>query len=329
MSNREDAEFSAATKVKIAAAVNHQCSAPLCKNPAHGTGDGSTINGGTACHIYSAAENGPRGRGGLTPKELADVDNGLWCCAYHGRIIDANQGASFPAVQLQMWKRLAEGRVRRAMSVEYAELGWIHEFNLEVETHAGQHWRVSRTLQKNNIISESSGVGKSLLLEALASISQGDHARRLCCFPAYTVQVQYETLTRESRAETSARAGGPIHRKIGGKECAIAPPDIAILYLNPNDNEHIGDRFGVKRLTRLLNVDESTLHALARAVTRDSGSEITVTFAQPDPDDKQDAPDESGAPRWVPMIAMKGQSNALPWSSLSSGERTKIALGKI
>lgn len=46
------------------------------------------VNMGTACHIYSAAAEGPRGQGGKDKAFLESEANGIWCCAYHGTLID-------------------------------------------------------------------------------------------------------------------------------------------------------------------------------------------------------------------------------------------------
>ncbi|MCP4119332.1 MAG: hypothetical protein GY737_28840 [Desulfobacteraceae bacterium] len=71
-----------------------KCSVPRCKKPTMGLfyeSDG-TVNMGVACHIYSAAENGPRGRGGKRAEFISSDKNGIWCCQYHASLIDKNKG---------------------------------------------------------------------------------------------------------------------------------------------------------------------------------------------------------------------------------------------
>lgn len=324
MSTRDEAGFSPSTKRVIASAVNWQCSAPLCKNPAMGADDGTTINGGTACHIFSAAENGPRGRGGLTEEQLADASNGLWCCAYHGRVIDANQGSSFPAAQLHMWKRLAEGRVLRATAVKYAELGWIHRFSLSVETYPGVHWTTSGILQKNNLLSAKSGAGKSLLLEALGTISDGRHAQRLRQFPGFSVDLEYETLTRETVAQVSSSVGQSLHRKLGGFGAVLGPADMAVLYLTPDLTRRPGDYSGIPRLMQLLGVDEDVLEAIAGSVSVSPDAGMSITFKPHEPDELESANDD-GQGRNAAFVKLEHKGIELPINGLSGSEQIRVA----
>jgi len=79
-----------------------KCSVPFCRKGTVGPGatPDASAKTGTACHIYSAFENGPRGSGGLSREERQSIENAIWCCASHGRLIDTNQGGS-PAQALE------------------------------------------------------------------------------------------------------------------------------------------------------------------------------------------------------------------------------------
>ncbi|WP_447920125.1 hypothetical protein [Achromobacter aegrifaciens] len=323
MSQKERANFSVKTKQAIAAAVNWQCSVPLCKNPAMGADNGSTINGGTACHIFSAAKNGPRGRGGLNNEELKDAGNGLWCCAYHGRVIDANQGASFPAAQLHMWKRLAEGRVRRAMTVQFAELGWIHEFSLSIRTSSGRLWEPSATFQKNNLLRGKSEAGKTLILEALASISANRHAWRLRQFSEFSIELTYETLTREGIAVVSCDGENPIQRSQSGAQTAIPPPDTKILYLPSVQDHSPKDHTSVRHLTRALGVDEDVLHGLARSVSSNPNSGMKVVLRR-DVQDETDLTKETEEDDGAVFVTLSKHGFELPFNALSESEQTQV-----
>lgn len=289
-----------------------------------GADDGTTINGGTACHIFSAAKNGPRGRGGLSDEQLESVNNGLWCCAYHGRVIDANQGASFPAEQLHMWKRLAEGRVRRAMAVQFAELGWIHKFSLSVGTSSGRPWEPSVTFQKNNLLRGGSASGKTLILEALATISANRQAWRLRQFPVFSIELTYETLTREGIAKVSCDGTNPIRRWQSGAETALPPPDMAVLYLPSDQDRAFEDRTGVERLTHALGVDGDVLHGLARSVSANPYSGMTVVLKK----GVRDEADSIGSleeTEWTVFVTLKSHGFELPFNALSGGEQARVA----
>lgn len=324
VSEDDRVNFSPKTKHAIAAAVNWQCSVPLCKIPAIGADDGMIVNGGTACHIFSAAKKGPRGRGGLSDEELEKSSNGLWCCAYHGRVIDANQGVSFPAAQLHMWKRLAEGRVRRAMAVQFAELGWIGSFSLKVVTNSGHQWTCSAPFQKNNLLRGESAGGKTLLLEALASFSSTPHAWRLRKFRKFSIELTYETLTREGVTTVSCESAAVVHRSLNGLEIVTPPPDIAVLYLAARDDRYPNDHAGVKHLTYALGIDEDVLNGLARIVSVNPQSGMTISFKKEIPDevDSTSEPDDS---QYVVYVNLKRHGYELPFTGLSGSEQTQVA----
>ena len=62
------------------------------------------------CHIFSVSEDGPRGRAGLTEKQLNSVDNLILLCRDHHSIIDG-QHESYPASLLTKWKRDHEAKM--------------------------------------------------------------------------------------------------------------------------------------------------------------------------------------------------------------------------
>ena len=68
---------------------------------------------GIAAHIWSAAENGPRGQGGHDQAFLSSAESGIWLCATHAREVDTNEGAAYPASLLVRWKELQEARILR------------------------------------------------------------------------------------------------------------------------------------------------------------------------------------------------------------------------
>ncbi|MDC3876782.1 hypothetical protein KGZ23_34635, partial [Pseudomonas aeruginosa] len=92
-------DFSPSTKLEIFKRVNGRCSFPRCTNVTVGPflGFDGAINMGVACHIYSAAEDGPRGRGGQTDAFIGSEKNGIWCCSAHASLIDKKKGNEFPS----------------------------------------------------------------------------------------------------------------------------------------------------------------------------------------------------------------------------------------
>lgn len=64
------------------------------------------------CHIYAAADNGPRGNPDLTEDERNAPDNLILLCGHHHPIVD-KQHQTYPATLLQSWKRAHEAKFRQ------------------------------------------------------------------------------------------------------------------------------------------------------------------------------------------------------------------------
>ena len=110
-----------------------RCSFPQCDKPTIGPAEsaGDSVSTGVACHIYSAAGGGPRGQGNLSPDQLADIENALWLCANHARIIDAKGGTDYPPERLFSFKTAHESLVsfkQRGVAVGF---GWLQSVTIE------------------------------------------------------------------------------------------------------------------------------------------------------------------------------------------------------
>lgn len=109
--------FSDNTKNILASRVAFRCSFPACSRITIGPGRGGSqhvISVGEAAHIYSAAPNGPRNNPDLTQKERSSVDNGIWMCKTHARLIDVDE-TNYSAQTLFQWKLDAENYVRERL----------------------------------------------------------------------------------------------------------------------------------------------------------------------------------------------------------------------
>ena len=111
MSNRDD--FSEATKRYLALRAGYRCSFSGCFQLCAGPSDASpaavsTI--GVAAHICAAAPGGPRYLSDLSAAERSDITNGIWLCANHARLIDADT-VRYTADVLGQMKREHEAAV--------------------------------------------------------------------------------------------------------------------------------------------------------------------------------------------------------------------------
>ena len=108
MSSGNRDEFSARTKLRIAKRAGWSCSDPNCRQLTDGAtkaGDGE-ISTGVAAHICAAASGGPRYDPKMTPEERKSVENGIWLCQVHAKVIDSDT-AHYTVELLREWQAQA------------------------------------------------------------------------------------------------------------------------------------------------------------------------------------------------------------------------------
>ncbi len=109
-------DFSAAVKDILAKRVGFRCTLPDCRATTSGPHSDPSrfVNVGVACHITAAAEGGPRYDAGLTSDQRIAVENGIWLCQTHAKLID-NDTQRFTVDVLRAWKRNAEERTQQEL----------------------------------------------------------------------------------------------------------------------------------------------------------------------------------------------------------------------
>ena len=109
MSNNRD-DFTEATKRKMASRVGYICSKPDCNAFTIGAsfeGNDKTSVTGVAAHICAAAPGGKRYDPSMTPEERKSIENGIWLCQTHAKLIDTDE-VTYTVELLKEWKSLAE-----------------------------------------------------------------------------------------------------------------------------------------------------------------------------------------------------------------------------
>jgi len=100
-------DFSQATINTLAKRAGYKCSVPGCHRLTIGAAEEEDrfFNIGTAAHIISASpDSGPRADPTASSETRKSINNGLWCCANHGRLIDSDDGG-FSVGLLRQWKK--------------------------------------------------------------------------------------------------------------------------------------------------------------------------------------------------------------------------------
>jgi hypothetical protein len=108
MTARDD--FSQKTKRFVALRAGYMCSFAGCSQLTTGPSDESSwaVAGiGDAAHICAASPGGKRYDASMSPKERSHIDNAIWLCANHARLIDKDDVA-YTADDLRQMKRAHE-----------------------------------------------------------------------------------------------------------------------------------------------------------------------------------------------------------------------------
>jgi hypothetical protein len=102
-------DFDQKTKDILAKRVGFKCSNPNCRKPTSGPSSDSdkSINVGVASHITAASEGGPRYDKNLPTQERKSVENGIWLCQTHSKLIDCDE-INYTVDLIKEWKRLSE-----------------------------------------------------------------------------------------------------------------------------------------------------------------------------------------------------------------------------
>ena len=115
-SNRDN--FTPDTIRRAAGRVGYRCSFPNCPNTTIGASMENTRKTsitGVAAHICAAAEGGPRYDKNMTPDERKSVENCIWMCQTHAKLIDTDT-STYSAELLRKWKADAEKNASMALA---------------------------------------------------------------------------------------------------------------------------------------------------------------------------------------------------------------------
>ena len=149
-------DYSKQTLKILFALSGNQCAHPKCTNNVI---EPATDNSGPAviaqiCHIYALNVDGPRGKTGLTNKELNSPENLILLCPNHHTVVD-KQFESYPAEKLKQWKRDHEVKVKNR---DPASLGVITKlFDQEIQNETNR-------IRKSRFFVEFDSTRSSLVL---------------------------------------------------------------------------------------------------------------------------------------------------------------------
>ena len=101
-------DFSRPTIDRLAKRAGMKCSNPDCRLPTAGPdADGGVTNTGVAAHICAASPGGARYDPDMTPEQRSGMQNAIWLCQNHAKLIDDDE-LGYPPSKLHQWKEVAE-----------------------------------------------------------------------------------------------------------------------------------------------------------------------------------------------------------------------------
>jgi hypothetical protein len=317
-----EAEFPRPVQRFLADSAGHRCSVPYCHKVTVGPGaqPGQIARSGTACHIYSASKGGPRGTGGLNPIQRQEAENGIWCCANHGRLIDANKGGRYPAGLLKHWKKLHQARIDRENSGLQTSLGWVHD--LEIINSVLFRPSTKLRFSKATLISGDGPVGKSTICEWLAGISLPSALSR---WRKRDHDLSLNYFSPDAETMRLSIVNGEVNRSLNGKAVLKGPSNLQVIYLkddydrkvhrepNSDDAQWIADVLESERDTVKRLCDEIRLngHPFCR--------HTEFLDENVEADAEEDDPGRQGS--YLYVAADTKPSEKLPFSSLATSEQ--------
>ncbi|MGJ0531857.1 HTH domain-containing protein [Methylocystis sp.] len=142
---RTTRQYSAKTIKLLFGSCGNECAEPTCTNRiiAAGTPQSDAAVIGHICHIYAAADNGPRGKPGLTEKQRNAPANLILLCGHHHPLVD-KQWETYPAEMLIAWKKRHEAKFQKEtaealrLQAEMRQLAFLaaysdEQINAEIE----------------------------------------------------------------------------------------------------------------------------------------------------------------------------------------------------
>lgn len=228
-------DFTKAVKRRVAERAAYRCSMPKCRRLTIGPGfsDSESATCGVAAHIYSAADGGPRGVGGLSERERTSLSNAIWLCETHAKLVDANRGDSFPAEVLLGYKELHEHLIRTELLDLAVPYSWIREVEVLSSSLFVPNTRL--VLGRLTLFTGPNNSGKSSLCEWIAGAASAESVGRWkTSFPSNAVTEVVIRCNRPEPVEMRLRMlpNGMSDFSIDGRPYPTNPLRINVLRVN-------------------------------------------------------------------------------------------------
>ncbi|WP_431227995.1 hypothetical protein [Burkholderia contaminans] len=299
------------------------------------------VNMGVACHIYSASEDGPRGRGGKDADFIGSEANGIWCCQYHASLVDKANGRDYPASVLFAWKALAEARALKQMNDRPSPLGWVE--SIEFTEFSRSKHLPKILLSRYSLLTARNGAGKTVLMEAAASVSHARYAKRFygttitgednktrpASFRAKVIYSTADSLSKEVRIDI---VNNRLTRNDGVVGALLPPGDLEVVYCSCSYLGRPDGKDDLDHMMDILNLDQAALLELARigttSVIPGKLKFVQVEGVNVGGDDEEPYPvfKDNDEPFLEIMFKKSGAKKFIPIKNLSGSEQNLLIL---
>ncbi|MDR0832935.1 MAG: AAA family ATPase [Candidatus Symbiothrix sp.] len=313
-------DFDEKTKEIIAKRAGYRCSFPNCNKTLVGPGNTSDgiITIGECAHIFSAVLKGPRTDGGLSNEELKRIENGIYVCRNHHKIIDSKSKENkYTSDLLTQYKNRHEFLISAELGEYMYPLNWINNIKI-AGTNIRQELNIN--LGKVTLFTGDNSTGKSTIIEMLNScFSQKLFPRWNQPATEFSLEVQLDNPVLSKFK--SVIKNNQLTYNIRGENNPFVPYDFFVLHLRDYKGRtkiNVKKSDDIKQIATILGLDRNFVKSMLETTNVNSGLKTKSLKIQT----------KRKTPYPVDKLIVIDKKRKIPFSfcQLSSSEQAELVL---
>lgn len=256
-------EFSSKAKKEIAGRAGYRCSFTGCDALLIGPNGDTAIEMGECAHIYAAAGQGPRGQANLSEEAIKSVENGIYLCHKHHKLIDSQEGSTkYDAQTLLQMKEAHEYKISCEIGIQQRPMTRIK--NVTFVKHPFFEDNTSFNLTKTTVLEGGNGSGKTAFIESLYAILTGKIGERWLnddMEALVTLDNPVTQVIRYKYHEDVSRYYDADNNHIG-----FCPYDIEVFFLRVNNTPFTSGLDDIKTIAHQLSTTEIAVRTMVESV---------------------------------------------------------------
>lgn len=243
----------------IAKRAGYFCSYPGCNTLLIGPSNDANkyTELGECAHIFSASKEGPRGRGHLKDEDLCKVENGIYLCKKHHKIIDSS-GEDYSSDVLLQYKNRHEFFISAKLGNLQYPLMWIEKINI-VNSPVFKNLNIN--LGKLTLLHGPNGSGKSMIMEILAAIFSKKIYQRWD-ENKFLIKIKMDNpITKEVTIEIKNKI---ISYYTNSNDLPFFPYDLDLIYIRSNDDKLKPEKDNINYIANFLNLSRDLIRTIIK-----------------------------------------------------------------